>query len=234
MSLLTSLLAPLRRPPLKYIAIDADLSVPAQERSSRVRYCLATDHARLCLLPWSPVLAKRAHWQQFALSRFAQVHGLAVDDWVVRVVDESPPRQRLAVALPASLLARLRAGHGRQRTSAPEVRIELIERLAALVARRPDFDGTMLEIGQRSATLVGLRGGALIRLRQRSIAPPDLPSADRAKRIALALVPTLIAEQASGDLQKQPLLIAAPKLELQSLVAQALRASGVAAEGWPC
>lgn len=234
MSLLTAFLEPLRRPPLKYIAIDADLPVPAQERSSRVRYCLATEHARLCLLPWSPVLAKRTHWQQFALSRFAQLHGPSVDDWVVRVVDESPPRQRLAVAVRASLLAGLGAGVGRKRASASEVRIELLERLAALLARRPDFDGTVLEIGQRSAALVGLRGGALVRLRQRSIEPPDLPAADRATRIARALVPTIIAEQASGDLQKQPLLIAAPKLELQSLVAQALRAAGVAAEGWPC
>jgi hypothetical protein len=228
MNPLTGLLGSRRRP-LRHIATEGDVPSAAHGRGDRAGYCLATEHARLCLLPWSPVLAKRAHWQQFALSRFAQLQGLDIEDWIVRVVDEPPPRARLAVAVPGSLLARLVAG-----ACLAEVRIELLERLSALLARHPDFDGMVLEIGLRGATLVGLRDGAAIRLRQRSIEPPARPPAERSASIALSLVPTILAEQASGNLQKAPLLVAAPKLELQSLVAKSLRDAGIAADGWPC
>jgi len=236
MSRLSDLFLPARRP-LRHLGIDDELPVAneaneGQRRRRGLRLCLATEHVRLCLLPWSSVLRKRAHWSALARARFELLHGLPMDDWSVYVVDEPPPRPRLAVAVPVALLQRL--GVGTDAAVAREIRIELLERLSALLSQRPNMNGMVLDVGLRGVTLAAVRRGGLVGLRQRSIGSLQEPIAGRAATLVASVVPTVIAEQAAAGLSAQPVLVAATAPQLQDAVCTALKAAGLAAEAWPC
>ncbi|HUN92468.1 MAG TPA: hypothetical protein VMU33_10450 [Burkholderiaceae bacterium] len=120
--------------------------------------------ARLFLVPWADALTSGARWHTYACSRFEQAYGESADEWTVRVVDELPPRARLAVALPTAWLKAVTLGGARRVVS---VRVGLLDRVARLLASEPRFSGCAIEVGASVATLLVFVQGELRRVRAR-------------------------------------------------------------------
>jgi hypothetical protein len=217
-----------------YLAADAPLPEPATAAARPVRVLLATDHARLALLPWSPALLRPSHWQTYAASRLEQLHGAPTQPWTVRVIDEPPPRPRLAVALPTALLEALGvvpAPHaqtvGRPRPA--QVRLELTDRLSELVAQRRRASGVLVELNRIFATVATLRDGVLVGMRRRRIDRAGGAAAD-----AEAVAATVAAERAGAALDEAPVWVAARQVGDATAAAAALRSAGLPAELAPC
>ncbi len=216
-----------------YLAADATLPEPAAAAARPLHVLLATDHARLALLPWSPALLRPSHWQTYAASRLEQLHGTPTQPWTVRVIDEPPPHPRLAAALPTALLEALGvvpAPHAQAvvRPRPAQVRLELTDRLSELVAKRRLASGVLVELNRIFATVATLRDGVLVGLRRRRI--------DRAGAAAdaQAIAATVAAERAGAALEGAPIWVAARQVGDATAAAAALRSAGLPAELSPC
>ncbi len=150
-----------------FVDLDASLRGALQRllkgaASEPTRVCVASEHARLFLLPWVPQLTRAERWQALAESRFEQIYGEPPDAWLLRVIDDRPPRPRLVVALPAGLARAVRDQLEPRRFT-----LGLLDALRALFEREPAFEGCVAEVGPRSACLMMFRAGELRRVRMR-------------------------------------------------------------------
>jgi hypothetical protein len=151
-----------------------------QGSSAPITVRLAANHARMLLLPWLPQLTRPERWLSLAASRFEQTFGEGVDGWVLRVVEDLPPRVGLAAAVPEALLESLRA-LARLRS----VRVGLLDALGALLEREAAFSGCVAQVGRDSACLMMLWRGELRRIRTRRFdAVEELSAAARTEWIA--------------------------------------------------
>ena len=116
--------------------------------------------AQFWMLPFSDELQNDARWQSYACSHFDQAFGPA-DEWSIRVAIASPPKDRLAAALPRSLLAGLQQAFGRRPRS---VRIDALERLERLVRSTPRFAGAAVDVGPGGGWIFLFQGGTLRRV----------------------------------------------------------------------
>jgi hypothetical protein len=202
-----------------YVPAGADLAalrarIAAQGGDSEAQ--VASDWAAMCLLPWSPLLTTQARWLQYAASRLQQTQGIDPQRWTLRVIDERPPRARLALALPSELLSALSA--------AVRIRVDFADVLQRLVARDARYCGCVVEAVSLGAVVAVFDRGALVRVRQRRCGPPA--SAPWAAQVAAAVASECagVAAAAAGELR-----IAAPDAALAAQCARDLRAHGLQA-----
>jgi hypothetical protein len=137
---------------------EALAALPAAVRGHATEVVLMHDLVRLYALPWSPVLASESLWRDFAAGRFEQLFGEPSAGWHLRVCGDWPPRTRLAVAAPVTLLDALRATFGRKLR---RVRVAALEQLERLLAREPHFSGALVDLCRDSAWFAVLRDGEL-------------------------------------------------------------------------
>jgi len=169
--------------------------------------------AQLWMLPFSEALINDARWQSYACSQFDHAFGSA-DAWSIRVAIASPPKDRLAAALPRSLLAGLQQAFGRRPRS---VRIDALERLERLVRTTPRFTGAAVDIGAGGGWIFLLQDGTLRRVWRRRTIDED------AEKVAASLAPELRSEWSAIDDDVLPELRIASSRGDASLVVDHLR-----------
>jgi hypothetical protein len=202
-----------------YVPAGADLAalrarIAADGAGSEVQ--VASDWAAMCLLPWSPLLTSEARWLQYAASRLQQSQGIDPQRWALRLVDERPPRARLALALPSDLLSAVSA--------AARIRVDFADVLQRLVARDARYCGCVVEAVSHGAVVAVFDRGALVRVRQRRCGPPT--SAPWAAQVAATVTSECagFAAAVAGEVR-----IAAPEAALAVQCARDLRAHGLQA-----
>lgn len=186
---------------------------PAAPLAARV----SAAHTRMMLLPWLPQLTRPERWRSLAASRFEQTFGETPESWAIRVADDLPPRCRVAVALPNTLLESLQAA-----AKLSAVRVGLLDALGSLLQREPAFSGCVAQIGGDSACLMFLWQGELKRIRTRRFdAIDELASAARAEWAAAR------GSVAQGGALPGSLAISAGQASLAAKLAAAIGCSRV-------
>ena len=146
--------------------LATQLASSAPEREIRV--VLRGSLARLMLLPWVDQLTGESRWREFAASRFEQTFGENLQDWDLQLASDWPGRDRLAAAWPAPVRAALDGC-----ANVTSVRLEILEHLAALLAREPAWTGCLAEIGADGTMLVLVVRGRVGRARWRRSSDAD-------------------------------------------------------------
>jgi hypothetical protein len=123
---------------------------------------LSSHYVRYAVLPWSEALRTQEEWAAFAQHAFASTYGNLAAAWQVRVCDTGRRRARIASAVDAALVEKLRA------LGAVSVQPWL---MAAFNARRRMFNGqaawfVLQEHGRLTASLIAQGEWKLIRNRQ--------------------------------------------------------------------
>jgi len=194
-------LAPSARAPLASLDAEAVRAaigrLLAQHRAPAYDVIVEAGLAHLWLLPFHRSLTGEARWRNYAQARFEQAFGDS-QAWEIRVAAACPPHDRLAVAVPVSLMTGLRHALGR---SLRRVRIDAIERLNALLRTESRLTGAAIDVGECCAWLFLFRGGVLNRVRRRQFI--DAPVPDLAASIAAGLRSewSVIAEDTLPDLR---------------------------------
>jgi hypothetical protein len=145
-------------------------AVAASAADEPIDVRIAAPWSRLFLVPWVAELNAATRWETFAASRFEQRYGEAAQRWQFRVVPEPPPRDRLAVALPAAWVACIGAACG---TRLRSLRVAALDDLGALLAREPRFSGCAVEIDAHHGAVFVFVDGRLARVRTRRFGQRD-------------------------------------------------------------
>jgi hypothetical protein len=157
---------PTTLPTILPVALTEHLSRHAPRAT--VLASVASRWVRVFVLPFSPRLDAEARWDAFALARFEQLFGESAEGWQLAALSEPPPHPRLAAALPAPLLAGLRAGLGKRLLG---VRAEPVVRVQTLRAEQPRYTGALVELAPDAMLLTLLHQGVPQRVRLRRGAP---------------------------------------------------------------
>lgn len=173
--------------------------------------------AHFDLLRWNAELTSGKRWQQFALARMARA-GDALH-WTIRVLRELPPRAALSAALPTPNLEALK----KMAVRLACVRIDLLDRINALLERDRFYSGCVVDISAERAWIFVVRAGVIERVRLRRIASADDADGDHGNaetRDAAALLPILTSEwAATGDERDLPAIALAGSRAASAAVA---------------
>lgn len=153
----------LRRAPEIRVPLDAAADAGRLPAAPRLAVVLSSRLAHATVLPWTAALSADADWVAYARHLFASAFGAQVEAWEILVSDARPRSARLACAVDASLLARLRAD-GRVVSIQPRL-MEAYNRARRQFA---DGDGWLVvpESGRVLLALIAGRQWKHVRVRQ--------------------------------------------------------------------